>query len=118
MPAGLLVQFISLDAEGGEAGYRIYADGRYETHPVGKAWSWGEPLDEGQLAGVRAAVAEAEFAALPTVNERPGVRHDGRMLWVQAVDGAGAHSIVLVGPARLPAIDQLSARLMAVFTES
>jgi len=117
IPEGLLLQFLRVDAEGEEAGYRIYADGRYETRAAGKPWVQGNPLNVDQLEDARAALADAALDTLPAVSELPGVRHDGRVLWVQAVLEGAEQSVALVGPASQPAIHALSARLVALFAE-
>lgn len=115
IPAGLLIQMLKYNADGVESGYRIFADGRYQSRPLGQPWSEGEPLDERQLAEARTAVAAAALETLPPMNMPSGRRYDGAVLWVQAVlDGVDC-SVALVGSARQPAIDALSARLLALF---
>jgi hypothetical protein len=113
VPAGVLVQVLNVDAEGVEAGYRIYADGRYESRPAGKSWSQGERLSAARLERARAAIADAGLPALPAVTRLEGVRGDGRVLWAQSPEA----SVAVVGPARQPALEALSARLVAIFKE-
>src|SRR5688572_13842135 len=64
MPQGTLLQSVLVNAEGETSGYRIYADGRYETKAVDEGWKSAESLAPAQVKQVVEAVSETEFEQL------------------------------------------------------
>ena len=81
VPEGVLVQSIAIDEHGREAGYRIHADGRYESLWDGH-WKEGKTLTPAQLAAVRHAIESVPLGDLAGRYENPG---DPQVLWMQVL---------------------------------
>jgi len=111
LPPGVLVQALYVTDRGGEAGWRLRDDGRYESRRRGEGWRPVTTLDSERLAAARAAVAGAGLEAVPEVNAPPDLGEGEGVLWLQAALPAGARSVAVVGHARVPEVDRLSSRI-------
>lgn len=99
------------------AGYRIYADGRYESRPAGQPWQFQNSLDPAQLRQVHEAIARAGFENLAPHYRPDKSIEDPGLLWFQVVRGEKSYSIAIENGCRVPEIDALSADLVALFKE-
>ena len=111
LPAGVLVQALHVTDRGGEAGWRLHDDGRYESRRRGEGWRPVTTLDPERLTAARAAVAEAGLEGIPEINAPRDVGEGEGVLWLQAALPEGAHSVALVGGVRIPQVDRLSVRI-------
>jgi hypothetical protein len=113
VPDGVLVQSVVVNDDGERAGYRIFADGRYQTLPRRGEWTDGERLGDDRLARVRAAL-DAE-----PLDDLAG-RYEGdtgeNVLWLQvARTGGGVRTVSVVGDKRVPELERFSAALTDAF---
>jgi len=118
LPPGVLVQALYVTDRGGEAGWRLRDDGRYESRPHGEDWRTVATLDPDRLAAARAAVAEAGLEGVSEINAPPDLGEGEAVLWLQAALPGGTRSIAVVGHARVPEVDALSGRITALVTDS
>lgn len=112
-PEGVLVQSLYVTGEGGESGWRVWDDGRHESRRDSGPWTVVSQLDDAGLADLRAALDAAGLAADAGIHRAGSPRHDAT-LWFQAVERGTPYTLALAGGARLPALDELTARLIAV----
>jgi hypothetical protein len=112
VPDGVLVQSIAIDEHGRAGGYRIYADGRYESRPHGGDWRAGETLTPERLAAVERAIASVPLDGLAGRYENPG---DPQVLWMQVAQGGRIRTVSVAGNRRVPELERLTARLTDVF---
>ena len=112
LPDGVLVQSILIGKQGDRSGYRIYADGRYESL-AGEQWTEGERLDAERLGAVEQAMADVPLDDLAGRYEGP--HEDPYVLWMQVIRDGRARTISVVGEKRVPELDALSARLTDAF---
>jgi len=112
LPDGVLVQSIAIDEHDREAGYRIYADGRYESLPSDGSWQEGETLTAERLAAVERAIESVPLDELPGRYEGPD---DPQVLWMQVAQGGRIRTISVTGGRRVPELDRLSALLTDAF---
>jgi hypothetical protein len=117
---GVLLQNLLVDARRQEIGYRIYDDGRFERRAAGKPWASGPTLTPARLERVRNAIGEAGIDRLearyePTTPRNPDA--NTVVLHVHAVVNGAAHSVAVVQPCKVPAIDALIARVDDVLKE-
>lgn len=117
VPEHILLQSVLIDAHGREAGYRIYDDGRYETRPAGETWSPGTPLTPEQLAAVQAAITAAAPEQLDSSYPAQQLTDHQATLWIQIMRNGRLHSIAIEDSRTVPAIERLSAELVAIFKE-
>ncbi|HEY9829686.1 MAG TPA: hypothetical protein V6D26_03845 [Stenomitos sp.] len=118
VPEGVLLQVLLLDSHERESGYRIYGDGRYESHPLGKSWTLGSPLTPQQLEAVQTAIAQTGLERLQSIYRPTNSLSDdsNNVLWTQFADNQGTiRSIAVVQPCKVPEIDSLNARLVELF---
>lgn len=115
MPAGTLVQSLLIDAEGEASGYRIFSDGRYESRLANLGWLAGETLNETQMQRVREAIAAAGLADLAGRYRSATPGEDDAVFWFQVAMDKEVHNIAVEGECEVPALSELSAKLLAVF---
>jgi len=96
----VLVQSIVVDEQGDPAGYRIFRDGRYQSLARSNGWVDRTPLDD--LAG-----------------RYEGEMGDGdpQVLWMQVARGDSVRTVSVVGARRVPELEQLTAALVAAFSD-
>jgi hypothetical protein len=111
VPEGVLVQSVAIDEHGREAGYRIHADGRYESLWDGR-WKEGETLTPEQLAAVRHAIDSVPLGDLAGRYENPG---DPQVLWMQVLQGGEIRTVSVAGNRRVPELERLTALLTDAF---
>ena len=112
VPDGVLVQSIAVDEHEREAGYRIYADGRYESLLAGGDWQAGDRLTPDRLAAVERAIESVPLDDLAGRYENPG---DPQVLWMQIARDGRIRTVSVVGGRRVPELEQLTAALTDVF---
>ena len=112
VPDGVLVQSIVIDEHDREAGYRIYADGRYESLPHDGRWQEGEPLNPERLEAVERAIESVPLDDLAGRYENPG---DPQVLWMQVAQHGRIRTVEVAGNRRVPELDRLSALLTDAF---
>lgn len=112
VPEGILVQSITVDEHEREAGYRIYADGRYQSRVAGGEWEEGERLGPERLAAVERAVASVPLGDLAGRYENPG---DPQVLWMQVAQDGRIRTVSVAGGRRVPELEQLTAALTDAF---
>jgi hypothetical protein len=115
VPDGVLVQSIAVDEEGEPAGYRIFADGRYQTLPRGGDWADGAPLDGERLAAVERAIAASGVDRLAERYEGIPGHGEPRLLWIQIARGGSVRTISVVGRRRVPELERLTVSLTDAF---
>jgi hypothetical protein len=115
VPAGVLVQSLTIDDRGRAAGYRIFADGRYERLQRGSDWSAEEPLSPAQLEGVERALAAVPLHDLAGRYEGPPSDGEPHVLWMQVAHGGGVRAVSVVGDRRVPELDRLTALITDAF---
>ncbi len=113
LPPGVLLQSIVVDARGRESGYRIFHDGRYQSRTAGGRWTDGPALDEHRLAAVREAVATAGIEHLQPYYAAPEADDRG-VLWMQLGENDPPRAVAVELPRRVPEIDRLAGRLVAI----
>jgi hypothetical protein len=118
MPQGTLLQSVLINAEGETSGYRIYADGRYETRAIGEDWKLADPLSPAQVERVAEAISETDFEQLQPHYEPARPATDRNTLWMQADKAGQRFDIEIVGSCEVPAIQTLSARIVDIFREA
>ena len=114
VPEGVLVQSITVDEHEREAGYRIYADGRYESLPRGGEWSEGETLTGERLAAVERAIEAVPLDDLAGRYEDPD---DPQVTWMQVARGGRVRTLSVAGRRRVPELDRLAALLTDAFRD-
>jgi hypothetical protein len=107
----VLVQALYVTDRGGEAGWRLRDDGRYESRRRGEDWRPVTTLDPERLLAARAAVADAGLEGVPEINAPPDLGEGEAVLWLQAALPGGTRSVAVVGHARVPEVDRLSSRI-------
>ena len=112
LPDGVLVQSIVIDEHDREAGYRIFADGRYESLPSDGGWQEGETLTADRLAAVERAIESVPLDDLAGRYEHPD---DPQVLWMQVAQGGRIRTVSVAGGRRVPELDRLSALLTDAF---
>ena len=110
-PDGALVQSIAIGEHDRQAGYRIHADGRYESLWDGR-WTAGETLTPEQLDAVRHAIEAVPLGDLAGRYENPG---DPQVLWTQVLQGGRVRTVSVAGNRRVPELERLTALLTDVF---
>jgi hypothetical protein len=115
LPAGALVQSLVVDADGGRAGYRIFADGRYQTLPRGGGWSDTTPLDASRLAAVERALDAVPLDDLAGRYEADTGETEPNVLWFQVARGGSTRTVSVVGSRRVPELERLTALLTDAF---
>jgi len=111
VPDGVLVQSIAIDEHERQAGYRIHADGRYESLWDGR-WKAGETLTAQQLAAVRHAIEAVPLGDLAGRYENPG---DPQVLWMQVLQGERVRTVSVAGNRRVPELERFTALLTEAF---
>ncbi len=112
VPDGVLVQSITVDEHEREAGYRIYADGRYESLPPDGGWQAGETLGPERLAAVERAIESVPLDGLAGRYEDPD---DPQVTWVQVSQGGRIRTVSVAGRRRVPELDRLTGLLTDAF---
>jgi hypothetical protein len=112
VPEGVLVQSIAIDEHGRQAGYRIHADGRYETLPRDGGWQEGERLTPDRLAAVERAIESVPLGGLAGRYETAG---DPQVLWMQVAQGGRIRTVSVVGNRRVPELERLTTALTDAF---
>ena len=112
VPDGVLVQSIAIDEHGREGGYRIFADGRYESRSHDGTWEAGETLTPDRVEAVESAIASVPLDGLAGRYENPD---DPQVLWMQVAQGGRIRTVSVAGNRRVPELEQLTARLTDVF---
>ena len=115
-PVGVLVQSIAVDDEGERAGYRIFADGRYQTLARGGGWVDGAPLDDarwrpssGRSTRPRSTTSPGATRATPTA---PATR---TCSGCRSRAGGAVRTVSVVGRRRVPELERLTAALTDAF---
>jgi hypothetical protein len=116
LPDGVLVQSTSVNDEGEEAGWRVWADGRHEGRRAGAGWIAGPRLGAAALDELRAVLDEPALEAMAGVHEPSVETEHSSTLWLQVTRPGGPLTVALVGGARLDALDRLTARLMPILS--
>ena len=98
-------------APGREAGYRIFADGRYESLWDGR-WKETQTLTAEQLAAVRHAIEAVPLGDLAGRYENPG---DPQVLWMQVAQDGQIRTVSVAGNRRVPELERLTALLTDTF---
>ena len=117
---GVLLQNVLVDARQREAGYRIYADGRFERRSVGEQWVGGPTLSPGQVQRVRGVIGDAAIDRLKPRYEPSATSvgdGDATVLHVDAAIGDAVHHLAVVQPCKVPAIDGLIAEVDEILKE-
>ena len=112
VPDGVLVQSIAIDEHEREAGYRIYADGRYESLPRDGGWREGERLTPERVAAVEHAIESVPLDGLAGRYEEPG---DPKVLWMQVARGGRIRTVSVLGTRRVPELERLTSLLTDAF---
>ena len=112
VPHGVLVQSIAIDEHGRKAGYRIYADGRYESLRRDGGWHEQEKLSPERLAAVGRAIESVPLDDLAGRYETPG---DPQLLWMQIAQGGRIRTVSVAGNRRVPELERLTALLTDAF---
>jgi hypothetical protein len=115
VPDGVLVQSLVVHGDGERAGYRIYADGRYQTLPRGGDWVDGVPLDRDRLERVERAIDAEPFGDLAGRYEGTVGEGEPNVLWLQVAHGGTVRTVSVVGDRRVPEIERLTALLTDAF---
>ena len=111
VPDGVLVQSIAIDEHDRQAGYRIHADGRYESLRDG-GWHEGERLTPERLEAVGRAIDSVPLDDLAGRYENPG---DPQVLWMQVAQGGRIRTVSVAGNRRVPELERLTALLTDAF---
>jgi hypothetical protein len=118
LPDGVLVQSIYEDAEGEQAGWRVWRDGRHEGRRADdEGWTAGPTIDAAGVDELRAILDDADLDAMAGVHRPEGETEHESTLWFQVArsDGTTA-TVALTGGASLPALDALIARLTPILS--
>ena len=115
VPEGVLVQSILVDADGRRSGYRIFADGRYQSLRRDAGWTDDAPLDATRLHAVRRALDAASLDDLAGRYEADTGEAEPNVLWVQIARGGGVRTVSVVGSRRVPELERLTALLTDAF---
>jgi hypothetical protein len=115
MPDGVLVQSILIGKQGDRAGYRIYADGRYESLTPEERWGEGERLGRERLEAVERAIDDVPLDDLPGRYEGTSGGEDPHVLWMQVNRGGHIRTVSVLGDRRVPELETLTARLTDAF---
>lgn len=115
VPDGVLVQSILIGKQGDRAGYRIYADGRYESLTADEQWAEGERLDQHRLDAVERAVGDVPLDDLPGRFEGPSGGEDPHVLWMQLRRDGAVRTVSILGRRRVPELETLTQRLTDAF---
>ena len=115
VPDGVLVQSLVVHGDGERAGYRIYADGRYQTLPRGGDWVDGVPLDRDRLERVERAIEAEPFGDLAGRYEGTVGEGEPNVLWLQVAQGGTVRTVSVVGDRRVPELERLTALLTDAF---
>jgi hypothetical protein len=113
LPAGALVQSIVVDADGRRAGYRIFADGRYET--LAGEWIAAPPLSDERRRAVERALDSVPLDDLAGRYEADTGETEPNVLWFQVARDGGTRTISVVGSRRVPELERLTALLTDAF---
>lgn len=117
LPDGVLVQSVYVDEEGGEAGWRVWSDGRHEGRRAGGDWIPGPTIDAAGMDALRAILDDAGLDAMGGIHRPEAATEHESVLWFQvARPGAAPVTIGLMDAATLPALDALVARLAPVLS--
>jgi hypothetical protein len=117
VPDGVLVQSIYEDAEGEEAGWRVWSDGRHEGRRAGEDWTPGPTIDAAGMDALRAILDDADLGAMAGVHRPEADTAHESALWFQvARPGAAPVTVGVLEGASLPALDALVARLAPVLS--
>ena len=115
MLEGVLLQSVLVTAEGEEAGYRIFADGRYQSKTINQDWTNGTDLMADQVDQVRTIITEAHFDQLDALYEPTQAGSDRNTLWMQAREAGQLYQVAIVGSCEVPQIQTLSQQLLEIF---
>ena len=113
LPAGALVQSIVVDADGKRAGYRIFADGRYET--LAGEWTAAGPLSAERLQAVKRALEAVPLDELAGRYEADTGETEPNVLWFQVARDGTTRTVSVVGSRRVPELERLTALLTDAF---
>lgn len=117
LPDGVLLQSVYIDAEGEEAGWRVWSDGRHEGRRAGGDWIAAPPIDAGGLDEIARILDDADLAAMDGVHRPDAETQHGSALWFQVARPDGPPVTVgLMDDASLPALDALVARLTPILS--
>ena len=108
VPDGVLVQSLVVHPDGERAGYRIYADGRYESLARGGEWAGGAPLDRARLERVERALDTQPLDGLAGRYEGGSGEGEPNVLWLQVVHGGVLRTVSVVGDRRVPELERLT----------
>jgi len=115
LPPGALLQSLIVAADGREAGFRIYEDGRFEAQPLGQDWAVGQALGPEQLGTVRRAIADGHLDRVAGAHRALVPSHGMGANWLQVRDGSAVVDLVFDDPCFVPEIDAVMAQLVEVF---
>jgi hypothetical protein len=117
VPDGVLVQSIAIDEQGDAAGYRIFRDGRYQSLARSDGWVDRTPLDPARVEAVERAIGDAPLDDLAGRYEGEVGDGDPQVLWMQVARGDSVRTVSVVGARRVPELEQLTAALVAAFSD-
>ncbi len=115
VPAGALVQSIVVTADDARAGYRIFADGRYQTLLFGGDWTDAVPLDAARMATIERALDQVPLDGLAGRYEADTGETEPNVLWVQVARGDEVRTVSVVGSRRVPELERLTGLLTEAF---
>lgn len=115
VPPGVLVQSILVDPEGRRSGYRIFADGRYQSLPRDAGWTDDAPLDATRLREVERALDAVGLDDLAGRYEADTGEAEPNVLWFQIARGGRVRTVSVVGGRRVPELERLTALLTDAF---
>jgi hypothetical protein len=113
LPAGALVQSIVVGADGKRAGYRIFADGRYET--LAGEWTAAAPLSDERREAVERALDAVPLDDLAGRYEADTGETEPNVLWFQVARDGTTRTVSVVGSRRVPELERLTALLTDAF---
>ncbi len=115
VPEGVLLQSVLVNAEGETSGYRIFADGRYQTKSISQDWADADALTTGQVERVQTIITDAPIEQLEAVYEPTRAGEDRNTLWMQVAKGGQLYQVAIVGSCEVPPIQTLTQQLFEVF---
>jgi hypothetical protein len=113
LPEGTLVQSMVVSPDGARAGYRIFADGRYES--LAGDWTAASPLSAERLQAVEQALAAVPLDDLAGRYEADTGETEPNVLWFQVVRAGTTRTVSVVGSRRVPELERLTALLTDAF---
>jgi hypothetical protein len=115
VPEGVLVQSILVDAEGRRSGYRIFADGRYQSLSRDADWTDDAALDAARVREIEGALDAVPLDDLAGRYEADTGETEPNVLWFQVARRGGVRTVSVVGSRRVPELERLTALLTDAF---